>query len=107
MWPQIARIAPVFTCLAISMTSCTSDAPSDQEVLISLTDEVVVPAYQAVASDMAWLDHEVKKLCETPSDASLVSTTQPSAGPSSYSSASSFTGRSSAPLASSASVVPT
>ena len=71
MWPQIARIAPVFICLAILMTSCTSDAPSDQEVLISLTDEVVVPAYQAVASDMAWLDHEVKKLCETPSDASL------------------------------------
>ena len=71
MWSQIARIAPVFTGLAILMAACTSEAPSDQEVLTSLTDEVVVPAYQAVASDTAWLDHEVKKLCEGPTDSLL------------------------------------
>ena len=39
--------------------------------MISLTDEVIVPAYQTVARDVAQLDQDVKALCDAPGDTSL------------------------------------
>ena len=48
-----------------------SGGPSDRDVLVSLTDEVIVPAYQAMARDMAQLDQDVKALCDSPSSAGL------------------------------------
>ena len=65
------RSAPVLSALVLLLTACTSDAPSDRDVLISLTDEVIVPAYQTVAQDVAQLDQDVKTLCDAPSDTSL------------------------------------
>ena len=57
--------------LVLVLTACGSDAPSDKDVLASLTDQVVVPAYQNVARDVAKLDHDVKGLCGAPGNASL------------------------------------
>ena len=65
------RSAPVLSALVLLPTACTSDAPSDRNVLISLTDEVIVPAYQTFARDVAQLDQDVKALCDAPSDTSL------------------------------------
>ena len=65
------RSAPVLSALVLLLTACTSDAPSDRNVLISLTDEVIVPAYQTFARDVAQLDQDVKALCDAPSDTSL------------------------------------
>ena len=65
------RFAPVLGALVLFLTACTSDVPSDKEVLISLTDGVIVPAYQSVTQDMAQLDQDVKVLCNAPDDASL------------------------------------
>ena len=57
--------------LVLLMTGCTSGAPSDRDVLISLTDQVVVPAYQAVADDAARLDQDATALCVLPDAAGL------------------------------------
>ena len=57
--------------LALLLTACASSTPSDQDVLTSLTDEVIVPAYHTVAQDMAQLGQDVKALCSEPSKTSL------------------------------------
>ena len=57
--------------LALFCVACTSVGPSDQDVLISLADEVVVPAYQTLAGDLTGLDREVTRLCDDPSEANL------------------------------------
>lgn len=56
---------------ALLCSACTSTDPSDQEVLSSLTDGAVVPAYRALAQDLAELDRDVAALCSDPSDPSL------------------------------------
>ena len=61
----------MLTVLVLFMTACTSDVPSDRDVLISLTDEVIVPAYENIARDVVQLDKDVETLCNAPSDASL------------------------------------
>ncbi len=68
--------APVIAVLAVVIGGCTSGAPSDQDFLISVTDDVVVPAYQSVAQDMRLLNQDVIDLCTTPSDGSLESARQ-------------------------------
>lgn len=68
----LAQFLPVVGVLILTMAACSSeDAASDRDVLISLTDEVVVPAYESLARDMTQLDSDVKALCNTPGAASL------------------------------------
>ena len=62
---------PTLSPLVLLLTACTSDVPSDKDVLIGLTDEVIVPTYQEVARDAAKLDRDVKALCDAPSNAAL------------------------------------
>ena len=56
--PAAARLAPFLAVLLLSTAACLGGAPSDREVLIALTDEVVVPAYRQLASDAAELRFE-------------------------------------------------
>ena len=60
------------SCLLLAvLAGCGSGGASDRDVLVSLTDEVVVPAYRSAAQDVAQLDQDVKSLCSSPSEASL------------------------------------
>ena len=68
----LARFVPVVSLLLVALTGCASGGgPPDRDVLISLTDEVVVPAYESLAQEMARLDRDVDALCEAPGEASL------------------------------------
>ncbi len=66
----ICASAPVVFLLFL--TGCgSSSGPSDREVLISLTDEVIVPAYQELGRETASLNQAVNTLCGAPNAASL------------------------------------
>ena len=60
----------LLTLLSVAV-GCTGGGPSDKDVLISLTDQVVVPAYQEASANAASLDQAVTALCSDPSEASL------------------------------------
>ena len=62
---------PVLCLLLAVVAGCGSGGASDRDVLISLADEVVVPAYRSAAEDLAQLDRDVDALCNSPSEASL------------------------------------
>ncbi len=65
--PLMAALA----VLTLFVTACGSKGPSDAEVLISLADEVAVPAFQEVAQDMGTLHEASQTLCQNPEDAAL------------------------------------
>ena len=65
--PLMATLA----VLTLFVTACGSKGPSDAEVLISLADEVVVPAFQEVAKDMGTLHEASQTLCQNPGSATL------------------------------------
>ena len=65
--PLMATLA----VLTLFVTACGSKGPSDAEVLISLADEVVVPAFQEVAKDMGTLHEASQALCQNPGSATL------------------------------------
>ena len=70
MRPVLASLAPILAALALLSAACGSGGPSDADVLISLADEVAVPAFQAVAEDMARLDEATQSVCQNPDDIS-------------------------------------
>ncbi len=49
----------------------TAKPPSRSEVLISATDELIVPRFQEVAQEMAALQRSLKLLCDNPTQQSL------------------------------------
>ncbi len=53
------------------LSAACAGGTSDKDVLIALTDEVVVPAYQQAAKDAADLDETAAAFCAAPSHASL------------------------------------
>ena len=62
--------------LLLALAGCsTGNSPSDKEVLVSLTDEIVVAAYESVARDMAQLHMDVLALCDSPSESTLEAAT--------------------------------
>ena len=64
--------ATVFVALLLIQTGCRSaGGPSDREVLISLTDDIIVPAYQELERESYILRQSVDSLCSAPSAASL------------------------------------
>ena len=65
-------LATLSFALLLLLVGCGSNGgPSDGEVLVSLTDQVIVPAYQNVAQDAADLKQSVDALCSAPSASSL------------------------------------
>ena len=72
MQHTLVRFLPFICLLLVTLAGCTSeDVASDRDVLISLTDEVVVPAYDSLFQDMAQLDRDVQALCDAPDEAPL------------------------------------
>lgn len=68
----LAICVSVLVALLLLLAGCgSSSGPSDREVLISLTDEVIVPTYQELTQETAGLKQSVETLCNTPSTASL------------------------------------
>ncbi len=51
--------------------ACGSGAPDEAEVLVSITDGVVVPSYEALAAEAASLNDALNALCTAPSEAAL------------------------------------
>ncbi len=51
--------------------SCSSGATGDAAVLVSLTDSVIVPGYEAVAQEAGELRQALDGLCASPSDSTL------------------------------------
>ena len=69
---SLAITLPVIGVFLLVLMGCgTGGAASDTDVLISLTDEVVVPAYESVAQDVVQLDRDAVALCNAPSTSSL------------------------------------
>lgn len=64
-WPALG----VLIVLALACGSTPS--ASEEDVLVSLTDEIVVPGYRAVAARAGVLEAALEELCSTPSDAAL------------------------------------
>lgn len=71
MHNRLHRTLPVPVIAILLLVACGAGGPSDQEVLITLTDSVVVPAYEAVAEDAEQLDNDARALCNAPTDAGL------------------------------------
>ena len=58
--------------LLLLLSGCgSSSGPLDRDVLISLTDEVIVPAYQGLTSEAAGLKQSIDTLCNAPNSVSL------------------------------------
>ena len=65
------RALLLFGVLLAASTACGSDAPDEAEVLVSMTDDVIVPSYEALAVEAASLSDVLAALCAAPSDAAL------------------------------------
>ena len=68
--------AGVSVALIVALAACGSGAPADEDVLVSLTDQVIVPSYEDVARDMAQLDRDARTLCDAPTEGALDSARQ-------------------------------
>ena len=69
---SFATCAAALVALLLILSGCGSDSgPSDREVLISMTDDVIVPAYQELERESSLLQQSAETLCGAPSAASL------------------------------------
>lgn len=57
--------------LLLAVVGCGEDAPDDSEVLVSLSDQIIVPAYEMAAGAAGNLKTALGELCAAPSDGSL------------------------------------
>lgn len=57
--------------LLATLAACASDGPGEAEMLASVTDNVIVPKYEALASETAALRDALADVCASPSDATL------------------------------------
>lgn len=57
--------------LLATLAACASDGPGEAEMLASVTDNVIVPRYEALASETAALRGALATACASPSDATL------------------------------------
>ncbi len=67
----LTAVVPMVTTLASFSAACESSGPSDSEVLINIADDIAVPAFQAVAQEMAQLNQTVEALCTLPNGSTL------------------------------------
>ena len=70
-WRLSVLVSVLLSALILSAPACAGGGPSDKDVLISLTDHVVAPAYQQAAADAVRLEQAAAELCGAPSEASL------------------------------------
>ena len=66
-----SRILLLFGALAAAAVACGPGGPDESEVLISITDNVIVPNYEALASETAGLHDALNALCAAPSSSTL------------------------------------
>ena len=57
--------------LLATLAACASDGPGEAATLASVTDNVIVPRYEALASETAALRDALADACASPSDATL------------------------------------
>ena len=67
------QLAVVAVLLLVAAVGCGSDGPTEEDVLVSITELVIDPAYREVAAEMGELDAALKTLCATPSRSALES----------------------------------
>ncbi len=60
----------------IVSVGCGASAPEEDAVLISLTDSIIVPEYEALAAESNNLRKSLEDLCAAPSDAALIEARQ-------------------------------
>ncbi len=65
------RLSLLAGALAATAVACGSGGPDEAEVLASITDDVMVPSYEAMAAETASLSDALDALCAAPSDAAL------------------------------------
>ena len=63
--------ALLLAVVLLLVVACGSGSPSDTDVLTSITDEIAVPTFQAVARNMEHLDDTSHALCQSPDESSL------------------------------------
>ncbi len=66
----------VLIALAIACNQGDDTTPSEEEVLISLTDLIIVPGYESVAAETGELRAALDTLCTNPSDDALAAAQQ-------------------------------
>lgn len=69
---MLKRLVPLFAIVLVIAAACGWGGPSDKDVVISLTDNVLVPAYSAASEDAAVLHGNVEAMCDSPSHFSLL-----------------------------------
>ena len=70
------RVFLAVALLLALMAACGEDPAEEADVLISLTDEVIVPGYTAAAQEFRQLGQALDSLCAAPSDAALAEARQ-------------------------------
>ena len=66
-----SRVLLLFGAFVAATAACGSGGPDEAEVLTSITDGVIVPSYEELASEAAALNDALDALCAAPSDAAL------------------------------------
>ncbi len=67
----VLRLSLLAGALAATAVACGSSGPDEAEVLTSITDDVMVPSYEALAAETASLSDALDVLCAAPSEAAL------------------------------------
>jgi len=70
------RVGVVAALLLVLLVGCGEEAASETDVLISLTDEVILPGYRVAASETDELRQSLESLCAAPSDSALAEARQ-------------------------------
>lgn len=70
MLRSLTRLGPFFALVLLASTACAG-GPSNKDVLIGLTDGVVIPTYQQGAQGAEGLHQAAQALCTAPSEANL------------------------------------
>ena len=66
-----SRALLLFGAFVAATAACGSSGPDEAEVLAGITDDVIVPSYEALASETSALRDALATLCAAPSDAAL------------------------------------
>ena len=65
------RLPLLAGALVAAAVACGPGGPDEAEVVVSITDGVMVPSYEALATETALLSDALDTLCAAPSDAAL------------------------------------
>ena len=72
MWLRTKSLLPFFILTLLLTTACSSEPPpSRQEVLVSLTDGLMVPRFEALVGEMDEMRNSLHSLCANPAPGTL------------------------------------